>query len=244
MFNELSTQKADHSISGWSSQGLKLRMQAYFQVLPQLSLGDGARVLDLGCGAGSYSRTLDKAGYQVFGVDFAHLVALEARKRTPHGNVHYLAADACSLPLPDACVDHVLCIGLLQSLHNHKTALSEICRVLKPGGSLCLMTLNSRNFKVRLDRCLGRQDIVVARGRAQPRLTTYDPDDLVRDLEEAGLFGLTVKPVMIYPQRWSRFEPLFRFLSHIPVAGFLTARSSMIIGFKDERQGKTESPGR
>ena len=239
MFNELAAQEAEHAMSGWSVQGLRLRMQAYLKVLPQLALRSGARVLDLGCGAGSYSRVLGEAGFEVLGVDFASRVVQEARNRTHLGHVHYLSAEACTLPFADASFGHVLCIGLLQSLDRHEGALAEMCRVLEPEGSLCLMTLNRRSLKVRLDQWLGRQEIIMVDGRAQPRLKTYHPADLVQSFERLGMAGLMVAPVQIFPERWSRIHLLMKLLDHIPGVRFLTARSFLVTAVK-KKDGQPE----
>lgn len=161
MFNDFSTQDTAHAISGWSSHGLRLRMEAYQRVLSTLNLTPEELLLDLGCGAGAYSRILGAGGFHVVGCDYAWLVAAQARKRTSGGNVDFIAGDASNLPFTNNLFDHVVCVGLFQSLHEHHEAMREIHRVLKPDGVLCLMTLNRRSLKARFDRLLGREGIKV-----------------------------------------------------------------------------------
>ncbi|SDM83655.1 Methyltransferase domain-containing protein [Geoalkalibacter ferrihydriticus] len=232
MFNDFSALESDHAISGWSPQGLSLRMKSYVQALPSLNLKPGALVLDLGCGAGAYSRVLGEAGFRVTGVDYAWLVAGQARRRTTLKNVDFLSGDATCLPFADNLFDHVVCIGLFQSLHKHREAMAEIHRVLKPGGVLCLITLNRRNLKAVLDRKLGREEIIVVEGQSQARLNTYDPKVFQDELAEVGFIDLNRRPVQIYPEWLNPVSTVIDLWSRVPALGDLTARSFMITGTK------------
>lgn len=229
MFNDLAGERADYAVSGWSPQGLSLRMEAYLKVLPSFNLPPEARVLDLGCGAGAYSRVLAESGLRVVGVDYAWRVAVQARQRVTTAPVEFLSADATCLPFADARFDHVVCVGLFQSLQRHQSAMAEISRVLKPGGTLCLMTLNRRNLKNRLDRRLGREEIIMVDGKPQPRLNTYDPTHFCAELAALGLVDLQLQPVQIYPARLEPCRALVGLWNRIPVLNYLTARSFMVI---------------
>jgi len=229
MFNDLSGERADYAVSGWSPQGLSLRMEAYLEMLPTFKLPSEARVLDLGCGAGAYSRVLAKSGLRVVGVDYAWRVAVQARQRATTTTVDFLSADATCLPFADARFDHVVCIGLFQSLQRHQSAMAEIFRVLRPGGTLCLMTLNRRNLKNRLDRRLGREEIIMVDGRPQPRLNTYDPAHFCAELAAVGFVDLQLQPVQIYPAWLEPYRGLVGLWNRIPVLNYLTARSFMVV---------------
>ena len=83
------------------------------------------RVLDVGCGLGSYGRTLLTDGYAWLGaeVDAADCAEL-ARLSLPHRHV-----DGCSLPFADASFDAALCLEVLEHLDNPAAVLREIHRV-------------------------------------------------------------------------------------------------------------------
>ncbi len=232
LFNQFSQQQEEHAISGWSPQGLRLRMQAYVCALPSLNLAPGSLVLDLGCGPGSYTRMLGAGGFRVVGVDFAWMVAAGARKRASVNGVDYVAGDATSLPFGEGVFDHVVCIGLFQSLERYEQALAEIKRVLKPGGVLCLMTLNRRFVKCRLDRLRGREEMLMVDGSARPRLSTYDPHQFAQTLRQTGFAVTSLRPVQVYPEKLNRLEPLIRVWNRLPVLKFETARSFMVIATK------------
>jgi ubiquinone/menaquinone biosynthesis C-methylase UbiE len=50
-------------------------------------------------------------------------------------DVPILQFDLRKCPLPDACVDGVSCLNVLEHIDAHETALAEIYRILKPGGT-------------------------------------------------------------------------------------------------------------
>ena len=237
LFNQFSAHQEEHSISGWSPQGLRLRMKAYQQVLSSMELPAEALVLDLGCGAGAYSRFLGAAGFRVVGCDYAWLVAGQAHKRTESENVNFLSGDACRLPFTESLFDHVVCIGLFQSLHKHREAMAEIYRVLRPGGSLCLTTLNRCNLKTRFDRWLKREEMIMVGDQLQARLNTYDPAFFCRELEETGFSDLQCRPVQIYPESLNPLSPLVGLWNRLPGLRYLTARSFMLVGRKVDTRG-------
>ncbi|MFP3982478.1 MAG: class I SAM-dependent methyltransferase [Desulfurivibrionaceae bacterium] len=232
MFNDFAALDEDHAVSGWSAQGLCLRFEAYCRVLKKLALNPGARILDLGCGAGVYSRFLGGLDYRVVGVDYAWKVAAKARKNSEDCGAAFLAGDAGILPFADGIFDHVLCIGLFQSLSCYQEVIREIYRVLKPGGPLCLMTLNRRNLGTRFDRLLNHEEIIMVDSQPQPRLSTYDPKALEQDLQRAGFNGIEDYPVQIYPRSLAWIRPFFGVWNRIPLAGYLSARSIMLLGYK------------
>jgi len=88
------------------------------------------RILDLGCGPGHYTEALRRAGATVVPVDF-DAGELTAAGRPPTGA---LAADAHRLPVPDRSMDGVFCSNLLEHTRDTQGVLTEIARVLKPGG--------------------------------------------------------------------------------------------------------------
>lgn len=232
MFNDFSGEETDYAISGWSPQGLGLRMKTYVQTLPSLNLAPGELVLDLGCGAGAYSRILAELGYRVIGVDYAAKVAIKARKKTTLQEVDFVSGDATCLPFADHLFGHVVCIGLFQALHKHREAMNEIFRVLKPEGLLCLMTLNRRYLKAVFDRKLEREEIIMVEGQPQPRLNTYDPKFFMDELAETGFVNLKSRPVQIYPTWINPLAPFVGLWNHVPGLRDLTARSFMISGTK------------
>ena len=94
--------------------------------------GNGARLLDLGCGTGHQMADLRGRGFEVTGVDGSAEMLGHARENNPDAELHQ--ADVDRLPLPDGSFDYVLCIEVLRYLPEPARAVAEMARVLKPGG--------------------------------------------------------------------------------------------------------------
>jgi arsenite methyltransferase len=109
------------------------------------SLGDlqaGERIVDVGCGAGIDSliaaRMVGPDG-QVIGVDMTPAMLEKARRSAFEGgftNVEFCQGLAESLPVSDNWADVVISNGVLNLMPDKHAALSEMARVLKPGGRL------------------------------------------------------------------------------------------------------------
>lgn len=94
--------------------------------------GPGQRILDLGCGDGRLTAELAATGAEVVACDLSAEQAAAARARVPWVQV----ADATALPYPDRSFDGVLSNAALHWMPAQEPVLSELARVLKPGGRL------------------------------------------------------------------------------------------------------------
>ena len=110
-------------------------------VVGEAGLESGDRVLDYGCGPGSYTIAAAKivgATGQVYAADI-NPVALEAVRRRAAkaglGGIETILTE-CGLPLSDGVVDVVLLYDTLHDVSGPAELLSELHRVLKPGGVL------------------------------------------------------------------------------------------------------------
>lgn len=104
-----------------------------------------ADLLDLGAGTGSL--TLDALrrwpSTRVRALDASAAMLAVARSRVAAGDrqrVRWLAADAADMPLADAACDAVVSSFLLQLVADRATVLSEVWRVLQPGGTFAFVT--------------------------------------------------------------------------------------------------------
>jgi demethylmenaquinone methyltransferase / 2-methoxy-6-polyprenyl-1,4-benzoquinol methylase len=108
------------------------RMATVKAVAPQ----SGERILDVAAGTGTSSIALSKTGATVIAVDFSAGMVAEGRKR--HPNLEFVEANAEKLPFGDNEFDAVSISFGLRNVNNPKAALSEMYRVLKPGGRLVI----------------------------------------------------------------------------------------------------------
>lgn len=98
-------------------------------------------IVDLGCGTGHFTRALSTRYQQpVAGLDLAEGMLRHARRHSP-GPHAWVAADAEALPLRSQSRDLIFSSLALQWCPQLPLALSEACRVLRPGGILAFNTL-------------------------------------------------------------------------------------------------------
>jgi demethylmenaquinone methyltransferase/2-methoxy-6-polyprenyl-1,4-benzoquinol methylase len=96
----------------------------------------GERILDLAAGTGTSSMALRVPGAVVVAADFSRGMIEEGKKRYPE--LQFEFADAMALPFEDRIFDAVTISFGLRNVQDHKVALGEMLRVLKPGGRLVI----------------------------------------------------------------------------------------------------------
>jgi SAM-dependent methyltransferase len=99
-----------------------------------------ARILDVGAGEGALVERYRERGWDVLGVDSAY------------ESTNVRRADLLALPFDSGAFDQALCLDVLEhvSLLDQPRALSEIARVLKPGGGLLLSVPNLAHLHSRI----------------------------------------------------------------------------------------------
>jgi len=101
------------------------------------SLTPAERALDLGVGDGRL--TVQIEALHVTGADVSQIALDRARKRLPDAELVLVEPDK-PLPFADNEFDLVVCIETIEHIRDAQLALSEIRRVLRPGGTLALTT--------------------------------------------------------------------------------------------------------
>ena len=112
----------------------------------RLGLPDGARVLEVGAGAGLTSVTLAGRGYQVTAVDASGAMTETIRRRAAEAAVasrlQVSIGDAHLLPFGCRVFSLVVALGVIPWLHSPERAAREMARVLAPGGYLVVSADN------------------------------------------------------------------------------------------------------
>jgi 2-polyprenyl-6-hydroxyphenyl methylase/3-demethylubiquinone-9 3-methyltransferase len=99
----------------------------------------GARVLDVGCGEGWFTAALGRAGRTAVGVDVAREPLRRAHTREPELDLRLVPVEG-PWPLEDVSFDAVWAGEVLEHVADTAAWLSEVRRVLRPGGALVLST--------------------------------------------------------------------------------------------------------
>jgi SAM-dependent methyltransferase len=96
------------------------------------------KILENGCGVGMYVEHIAPFGGTVIGLEYDFERAAEARINSPH----ILNAAGESLPLPASTFDLILSHEVIEHVQNDRSAISEMIRVLQPGGRAIIFCPN------------------------------------------------------------------------------------------------------
>ncbi len=118
----------------------------------------GARVLELGCGTGSAWRgqeALIRRCSELWLTDLSPAMVAAAREALGEAPpLRYAVADIQALPFPEASFDTVIANMMLYHVPDLQKGLSEVRRVLKPGGRFCAATYGKHGIVEALCRIL------------------------------------------------------------------------------------------
>jgi len=128
---------------------MSLGLHRYWRriAIKSLLANSGCKFLDIGCGTGDVAiAILRKApASHVTGIDVSsEMLAMAIAKTQQAGlsdRITYKAADATTLPFPNASFDGIVSAFCIRNIVDHSAALAEMHRVLKPGGTIAILEL-------------------------------------------------------------------------------------------------------
>lgn len=148
----------------------------------------GERLLDVACGTGVVAREARQRGATVTGLDRNDGMLAVAARLDP--DIDWQEGMAETLPFPEASFDCVTCQFGLMFFEDRVNALTEMSRVLRPGGRLVVATWDCLPHSPGYDamaallkKLFGRE---IARALEAP-FTLGDPDDLISLFDAAGI---------------------------------------------------------
>ncbi|MBP2079371.1 class I SAM-dependent methyltransferase [Oceanobacillus polygoni] len=103
-------------------------------------IGEGSKLLDIGCGDGYGTHKLFESGYDATGVDLSQEMIRIANSREKD-NIDFLQGDVNKLPFAEHHFDGVLAINVLEWVEDPLHALHEMKRVVNKNGILCVGVL-------------------------------------------------------------------------------------------------------
>lgn len=112
-----------------------VNLPAFLELLPDVA---GKKGLDVGCGEGHNTRRFAERGARMSAIDIAPTFvrfAAQAEMDQPL-HINYAVASALELPFAAGHFDFATAVMSLMDMPDHKTAFSEIHRVLRAGGFL------------------------------------------------------------------------------------------------------------
>ena len=173
--------------AGAAGQWDRLREDAYGRSLNQTALlallPSHWTVADLGCGTGALTLAVAASVHRVIGVDQSAAMLKAARARTAgYDNVELRKGSLEAVPLGDASCDAALLVLALSYVREPGRVLSEMARILRPGGRAVVLDL------LRHDR----EDFQHAMGQEIPGFEACDLGEMMKD---AGLRGPVCRPL-------------------------------------------------
>jgi SAM-dependent methyltransferase len=157
----------------------------------RLGLRAGERVLDMGCGAGRHAFEMYRRGADVIALDqdadelatvSEWFAAMREEGNIPAGaEADVKQGDALDLPFPDGEFDRVVAAEVLEHIPDDARAVSELVRVLRPGGTIAVTV--PRWLPEKICWALSDQYHEVEGGHVR----IYRADELRDTLEAAGL---------------------------------------------------------
>jgi ubiquinone/menaquinone biosynthesis C-methylase UbiE len=217
----------------------------------------GKWILDIGCGRGELACEAAARGAHAVGIDYSEAAIELSRERLAgmdedlRSRVRFMQTDAKDLSFPDGSFDVVFLVDVYEHLYPAEIAhtLTEVKRVLRPGGSLVVHTgPNTWFYKLGYPLVKTAARLLLRRELPEDLRGQYDdimhvneqnPLSLLRGLEAAG-FSASVLPrsflAGINPSGWERM--LMSLLFARP-AGYIFCTS--LLATARPREGGRES---
>lgn len=176
----------DRVAADWDKIGVDFSTgQARQRVVANL-LPPELTVADLGCGTGYFGRALLGLCSKLICVDGSEGMIEVARRHLspapPGTEVDFRIGSLDALPIEDATLDGVVCGMVLHHLPEIDAALSEMFRVLKPGGTVCVLELGPHK-ETWMREALGDRHLGL------------ESRDVLQSFERCGLEGIRLEEV-------------------------------------------------
>jgi ubiquinone/menaquinone biosynthesis C-methylase UbiE len=109
--------------------------------LDTLAPAFGAKVVEVGCGPGSFAAMMAARGLLVHGIDRSPAMIERAREHVGHPKARprFSVGDAEALPLQPGWADLTVASSLLNVVADPKRVMLEMARITRPGGTLAVL---------------------------------------------------------------------------------------------------------
>jgi ubiquinone/menaquinone biosynthesis C-methylase UbiE len=187
---------------------------AFDFIVKALGVKPGDVVLDAGCGPAKHTMEFARQGIFCRAVDFSEAVLKEAERRATAAAldrmIQFQKEDLTELTFPDRTFDFIFCWGVLMHVPDIRKAVSELARVLKPGGRIAVTLTNPKSAEMMAYRTL-RRILKGKRGEESPWLESptgpiyvrgIPPDELIQMLSSNH-----VRLIEARPGQFAEFRP-------------------------------------
>lgn len=156
-----------------------------------LNFKKGKKLLEVGCGRGIFTERIVKHfKVKAIGVDISKNSIDYANKFKTGNDLKFIRASACTLPFKDNTFDYVVSFDVLEHIKDQNKAVSEIIRVLKPGGKFSIYTLNKK-YRYSLDWLWEKFGIDIYARAGHQRELLVDPLDVAKWAKKSKAVKIT-----------------------------------------------------
>ncbi|MEM0449179.1 MAG: class I SAM-dependent methyltransferase [Methanomassiliicoccales archaeon] len=132
-------------------------------------LEGAAKILDLGCAEGLFTKLASDSGHDVIGVDVDRFSLVKAKSEAP--GAEFIMTSGEAMPFSDSAFDMVVMLDVLEHVPCEEMTVKEIDRVLRPGGRLIVSVPNKGTF-AHID---AQNSLIFAAGRKVIKNRGYAP---------------------------------------------------------------------
>jgi ubiquinone/menaquinone biosynthesis C-methylase UbiE len=174
------------------------RGQGYHQMLDDLEVGlvrrygQGADVLEVGCGTGLILARVAEFAGRAAGLDLSEGMLAKARER----GLDVVQGSATALPYADESFDVTYSFKVLAHVEDIRTAMSEMARVTRPGGYVLAEFYNTRSLRYLVKR-LKPPTAVSESTNDEAVYTRYDSIEQIKSYLPESLRWHTVRGIRI-----------------------------------------------
>jgi len=158
-------------------QEIRRRYEEFFHLY---HLRDNDKLLEIGAGAGFALNHLNTEVHNYFPLDISTHNLKRVREKT-EGTIYPVSGDVFNLPFPSESFDFIILSEVLEHLNDPLMALTEIQRVLKPGGSFIVSV--PYNEVITYQMCIHCNKPTPTNAH----LHSFDENKLVNLVKSAGL---------------------------------------------------------
>lgn len=132
--------------------------------LAEVELNETMAILDVGCGTGNYTNLMKQLTKgKVYGLDSS--VGMLERAKNKNEEITFVLGNALEIPFSSRMFDFVYMTDVIHHIKDIKQMFTELFRILKPNGKICIMTQSHRQIDLRYMSEFFPQTAVVDKNR-------------------------------------------------------------------------------
>ncbi len=195
-------------IWGWETPAGRVRWQRRVRMLTA-HIQKSMKVLEIGCGTGYFTKELVKTGAGITAIDVSRDLINVAMRDVRADNVQFVIENAYALGFKDEAFDSIVGSSVLHHL-NVDRALSELYRVLRPGGTIFFTEPNMLNPQIAIQKNI---PFIKRKLGDSPDETAFFRFILKRKIEKNGFGDITIWPFdFLHPKTP---EGLIKYCAHL-----------------------------